>query len=443
MKRLFYQEVIDWKGSADRKPLVLLGARQVGKTHLLEQFGKEHFQQVVYANFEEDLALHAFFEDNISPEKIIQSLELYYGIKIDPDHCLIIFDEIQECSRALISLKYFCESRDRSGDDYFIVAAGSLLGLKVGKESGFPVGKVQLAYLYPLSFSEFLWALGKEPLADYIKKIAESLSNSIPEPIHDQLSALFRLYMFMGGMPEAVKKYCLTKDLNQVREIQESIIRMYEFDFAKHAPSIQVEKITQVWHSMPNQLAKENKKFIFSVIRSGARAREYEFAIQWLVDAGLLYRSTHISVPRLPLTAYSDGVAFKLFVFDVGLLGAMSGLNSKAVLFGDVLFTEFKGALAENVVAQSLKISGQKQLFYWTSGNTAEVDFLILQDLNIIPLEVKSGKNLKTKSLHFYDNQYHPPHTLRASPLNIHKSGQFCNVPLYLVELLPDNLHDL
>lgn len=446
MDRVFYQQLTDWKSVPNRKPLVLLGARQVGKTYLLEQFGRDQFKQVVYANFEEDLDLHTFFERNISAEKIIQSLELYYGIKINLKECLIIFDEIQECSRALTSLKYFCEYKSSEGGCYNVVAAGSLLGLKVGKTSGFPVGKVQLAHLNPLSFYEFLKAVKKDQLADFLSEIGNNLRNTflgkeidsslIPEPIHNQLSELFRLYTYIGGMPEVVKTYCLTEDLTEVRKVQESLVKMYEFDFSKHAPPLQVEKITQVWLSVPNQLAKENKKFIYSELKKGARAREYEFSIQWLVDAGLLYRSTQTSTPRLPLASYSDGVAFKLFHFDIGLLGAMSGLGSKAVLYGDVLYTEFKGALAENIVAQSLHMKDNNNLYYWSSGNTAEVDFLLLRESTIIPLEVKSGKNAKQKSLKLYDQKYEPVCILRASPLNIHQVENFFNIPLYLMQWL-------
>jgi len=433
MKRQCYQQVIDWMTSASRKPLILLGARQVGKTYLLNHFGQEEFEQVIYANFEEDENLHQFFHGDLHPSKIIRALEIYFNTTIHAENTLIIFDEIQECPKALTSLKYFCEQ----ANEYYIAAAGSLLGIKVGKQSGFPVGKVNLIYLYPLSFLEFLTALGNKKLAEYLASIDSFVS--IPQPLHTQAMEYFRLYTFIGGMPEVVAMYCNGQNLMKAREVQETIIKTYEFDFSKHAPSNQITKITQVWHSIPEQLAKENKKFIYSIVRAGARAREYESAIQWLIDAGLIYRCANISAPKLPLPAYSSGGTFKMYLFDVGILGAMSRLSSKVLLQPNVLFTEFKGALTENVVAQMLKISGHRDLFYWTSANTAEVDFIVPLEMSIIPLEVKAGKSSKKKSLHVYIERYHPKTIARTSPMNLRQDGDISNYPFYLMEHFPFN----
>lgn len=431
MKRYCYEKLEKWKSSAQRKPLVLMGARQVGKTYLLKKFGCTAFDAMLYINFEEDLDLHAIFETNISPHKIIQTLETYFNRVIQPATTLIVFDEIQLCPRALTSLKYFHEETSH----YYIAAAGSLLGIKMGNQSGFPVGKVDLISLYPLGFLEFLEAVGKDKLVEFVNAI--HTVEKIPEPIHKQLLALFRLYMYIGGMPEAVDYYQKNNSLPGIREIQKAIIKNYELDFARHAPPHLIQKITLLWNAIPNQLAKENRKFVFSLLRDGARTREYETAIQWLSDAGLIYRCINLTTPGLPLPAYEDRTAFKMYAFDVGLLGALSDLSSKVLLNDNDLFTEFKGALTENVVAQMLIYSGYDKLFYWTSGNTAEVDFLLPVDDHLIPLEVKAGQSTKGKSLKVYAEKYHPKKIARASALNLSHDGILFNYPLYLLERFP------
>ncbi len=431
MKRFCYEKLARWKSSTYRKPLVLMGARQVGKTFLLKAFGQSAFESVLYANFEENLDLHSFFDSNISPHKIVQALETYFNVVIHPEKTLIIFDEIQMCPRALTGLKYFCEEANH----YYIAAAGSLLGIKMGNQSGFPVGKVDLVSLYPLSFMEFLTALDKHSLVDFLNSI--STFETISEPIHKQLLELFRLYMYVGGMPEAVDYYQKTTSLLGIRAIQMNIIKHYELDFARHAPANLIQKITLLWNAIPNQLAKENRKFVFSLLRKGARAREYELAIQWLVDAGLIYRCVNLTVPKFPLPAYEDGTAFKMYQFDVGLLGALSDLSSTVLLKDNALFTEFKGALTENVVAQMLVYSGFEKLFYWSSGNTAEVDFILSVHDHIIPLEVKSGRSTKGKSLSVYAEKYKPEQVVRTSIMNLSSDGIMLNYPLYLLERFP------
>jgi predicted AAA+ superfamily ATPase len=432
MLRFSYKHLENWRSSLSRKPLILMGARQVGKTFLLKTFGKQEFESVVYANFEEDLNLHGFFDSNISPHKIIPALQAYFNIIIHPENTLIIFDEIQACPRALTSLKYFCEE----ASEYYVAAAGSLLGIKMGNQSGFPVGKVDIIHIYPLSFFEFLTALNKLTLIEFVKSIHSF--DIIPTPLHEQLLELFCLYMYIGGMPEAVHHYIKTSNLPDIRTIQKAILKNYELDFAKHAPTHLIQKITLLWNAIPSQLAKENKKFIFSLLREGARAREYELAMQWLVDAGLIYRCRNLTVPRLPLPVYEEMSAFKIYQFDVGILGALSDLSSKILLKDNDLFTEFKGALTENVVTQMLIYSGFEKLFYWTSSNTAEVDFLLLIQDNIIPLEVKSGLSTKSKSLKVYTEKYHPPYVIRVSKMNLSKDGVIFNLPIYLLEHLPD-----
>lgn len=430
MKRYCYEKLSRWKESTYRKPLILMGARQVGKTFLLKAFGQSAFESVLYANFEENLDLHAFFATDISPLKIIQALETYFDVAVDPEKTLIIFDEIQLCPRALTSLKYFCEKANH----YYVAAAGSLLGIKLGNQSGFPVGKVDLISLYPMSFLEFLTALDKHRLVEFLNAI--TTIENIPEPIHKQLLELFRIYMYVGGMPEAVDYYQKTNSLLGIREIQMAIIKNYELDFARHAPPNLIQKITLLWNAIPNQLAKENRKFIFSLLREGARAREYESALQWLIDAGLIYRCVNLTVPRLPLPAYEDKTAFKIYQFDIGLLGALSDLSSKVLFQDNTLFTEFKGALTENVVVQMLVYKGFDKLFYWTSSNTAEVDFLLPIENHIIPLEVKAGRSTKGKSLRVYAEKYNPPYVIRASTMNLSNDGVIINYPLYLLERL-------
>jgi len=426
MKRNIYHDLLAWKVSKVRKPLILQGARQVGKTYILQAFAKAEYEQVIYLNFDKDGHLKKYFEADLDPKRIIQTLGLHFEQTIDPNKALIIFDEVQECSRALNALKYFHEEANQ----YHIVAAGSLLGVKL--DGGFPVGKVDFMHLYPLTFFEFLVALGRDKLREYLA----GLTKFEPIPFHNELLELLKVYLFTGGMPEAVKTYCDSKDFNQVRDVQENILKAYLLDIAKHAPTAQVIKIDTIWEQVPKQLGKENKKFMFSAISKSARAREYEDAIQWLVQAGLAHKVYNISAAKFPLRHYQDNSAFKLYLLDVGLLGAMSDLTATMVIKGDALFMEFKGAMAENFVIQEL-ISHGKQPYYWASQGKAEVDVVVQQDDAIYPLEVKAQYSKRKKSLLVYGEKFRPPTLSRASQMNFAKDGNVCNYPLYLVSLFP------
>ena len=431
MKRDIYQKLRNWKTSSRRKPLVLQGARQVGKTYLLLEFGKNEYPDTAYFNFEEDPGLKEYFQGTLKPEKIIQKLEIHRGKKIRPEETLVFFDEIQESSGALNSLKYFCEQ----ANNFHVVSAGSLLGVKVDHRHSFPVGKVNFLHLYPLTFLEFLAALEK----GHLKNLIEGLNRFEPldNPIHGELIDELRLYFVVGGMPEAVAHYAVHRDLQEIRVLQREILSAYMLDFAKHAPPSDVMKIAGVWEALPAQLARENKKFIFSAVKPGARAREYETAIQWLVDAGLAYKVRNVAKPNLPRASYADPGAFKLYTLDVGLLSAMTRLDPQTILQGDRLFTEFKGALTEDYVAQELTDSHHESLYYWTSPGTAEVDFLLEFEGKIYPLEVKSGLSQKTRSLRVYDEIYRSQTLSRTSIMNLKKDGGIGNYPLYSVARFP------
>lgn len=427
MKRDIYTALETWKESARRKPLVLNGARQVGKTYALKYFGKTSFKNMVYLNFEKEQKIGDFFKGDLDPKQIIKYLGIHSGSAIEPRQTLIVFDEVQECPRALNSLKYFHEE----APEYHIAAAGSLLGVKLSQDEGFPVGKVNFLHLYPLSFFEFLSATNNEQLRIFLEECKGY--EPLPGPFHEKLILLLKYYLYIGGMPEAVVEYLKQDNFLHVRDVQMEILNAYERDFAKHAPGHEVMKISTVWNQVHRQLAKENKKFIFSMIRKSARGRDYEFAIQWLVDAGLLHKSHLVEAPKFPLSAYANTDAFKIFLLDVGLLGAQSGLSQQAIIDGNSLFTEFKGSLTENYVAQELLASKARKLYYWTSAGTAEVDFLIETDHEILPLEVKSGESQKKKSLTVYGQKYEPTKLLRTSLMNLKADGQVINYPLYLV----------
>ncbi len=427
MKRDLYQQLQGWKESSRRKPLILNGARQVGKTYALKYFGETFYKNTAYLNFEKDRKLGQYFESTLDPKQLLRLLSIHTEVEIEPEKTLLILDEIQQCPKALNSLKYFCEE----ASDYHIAAAGSLLGVKMAGEEGFPVGKVNILSLYPLTFFEFLDAIGQEKTRRFLEEYP--CKEPIAEPLHEKLLGLLRWYFFVGGMPEAVAEYVKTEQLKEVREIQLEILYAYERDFGKHAPSQDVAKITTVWQQIHRQLAKENKKFIFSAIRQSARGRDYEDAIQWLLDAGLIHKSHLVESPKFPLSAYGNFSIFKIFSLDVGLLGAQSSLSPQAVIDGDLLFTEFKGSLTENYVAQELIAAGHQKLYYWTSEGTAEVDFLIEKDHAIYPLEVKSGASQKKKSLLVYEQKYKPPQLLRATTMNAKQDGAIWNYPLYLV----------
>lgn len=433
MKRLIYKKLLIWKEQNSNKPLVLQGARQVGKTYILKKFAKTEFSNFLYINFEEDIKIHNAFNESLSPKIILSLIELYLGTKYNWSKTLIIFDEIQTCPNALNSLKYFSESDEK----YYIVSAGSLLGVKFNQRGSFPVGKVSFLYLYPMTFFEFLEATSNNQLLEYIE--GWNCNSVIPEIIHKKLIDLLKVYIYVGGMPEVVKKYISSnEDLLDVREVQKNIETSYLLDFIKHAPPIHVQKITKIWEQIPLELSKENKKFIFSNIRKSSRAREFEIAMQWLYDAGLIYYSRNIKKPFFPLEAYTDK-SFKLFLLDTGILGRISNMPTKNIFFkGSLFFAEFKGALVENYVAQTLKSAEDLNLYYWTSSGIAEVDFIFQHEDGIYPLEVKSGCSNKAKSLRVYSNKYSPSLILRTNMNNFNNDNKYINIPLYMLERLRD-----
>ncbi len=432
MKRDIYQQLLAWKHSELRKPLILRGARQVGKTYILKEFAKNEYENHIYLNFEDDPTLDAFFEHKFDKEKLIDTLAIYGGVKALPRSTLIIFDELQASNNALNSLKYFNEY----ANEYHVVSAGSLLGIKPAGKGSFPVGKASFLDLYPMSFLEFLDALNKTALRQLIERVGSSFS-PFPEPFHLELKELLKYYYFIGGMPEVVFTYCKNKSLDDTRKIQKDILDAYLLDFAKHADKYEIMKISTIWQSIPVHLSKENKKFVFSAIRKSARARDYENALQWLLDAGLIYKSYNISIPQLPLISYAKTNIFKIFLLDVGLLGAMSNLSPSSIIDGNAIFTHFHGALVENYVAQQMQPKFSKSLFYWTSSGKAEVDFVVSANERIYPLETKAGVNLKSKSMKVFNEKYRPEVLSRANLLNLRKDGSVCNYPLYAISCFP------
>lgn len=430
MKRDIYKQLQRWKHSERRKPLVLNGARQVGKTYSLKHFSKT-YENSVYLNFEKDEKLSQYFETSLDPKQLLKVLSIHTETDILPFKTLLIFDEIQQCPKALNSLKYFCEE----ANEYHVAAAGSLLGVKMAGEKGFPVGKVNFLHMYPLTFFEFLESLGQEKTRLFLEEY--STYEPLPNPIHEKLLQLLKFYFFVGGMPEAVAEYVKSEQLPTVREIQQEILNAYERDFAKHAPPNEIMKIMTIWSQVHRQLAKENKKFIFAAIRNSARGRDYEESIQWLIDAGLIHKSHLVESPKFPLSAYADNAIFKIFLLDIGLLGAQSNLSSQVIIEGNLAFTEFKGALTENYVAQELIATQSQKPYYWTSQGTAEVDFLLEQDHEIYPLEVKSGASQKKKSLLIYHQKYQPSRLFRATTMNLKHDGDIYNYPLYLISRCP------
>jgi hypothetical protein len=432
MKRDIYKQLMQWKLSKRRKPLLIRGARQVGKTYILQEFGAKEYDKVFYCNFEEKPALNDFFKESLSPDKLLNNLSLYFNDTISEEKDLLIFDEIQISNQALNALKYFCEN----AKGYHIACAGSLIGVKVSGASSFPVGKVNFLDMYPMTFLEFLDACQKSNLRTFIEQTKSF--ESYPLPFHNELIDYLKKYFFIGGMPEAVSYFSETGKITEIRDIQHEIVNAYQLDFAKHAPPTDIPKLQIIWDLIPAQLAKENKKFIFSAIRKSARAREYENAIQWLKDAGLIYLSYQVTTPKFPLSGYITS-AFKMFMLDIGILGAMAKLGTRILLEGDQFFTEFKGAFIENYVAQQLKAEKQADLFYWvSSGKKAEIDFLCEIDGTIFPLETKAAINPRSKSLKSYDQQFSPKVLSRTTLLNLKQDGIICNYPLYSITLFPE-----
>ncbi len=423
MKRYIIDNLLVWKNSKNRKPLLIQGARQVGKTWIMKEFGKKEFEQVLYLNFESSSRLKDIFISDFNINRIITVLEIETNTKINPEKTLLIFDEIQEAEKGLTALKYFYEQASH----YYIVAAGSLLGVSIQKNSSFPVGKVDFLPLYPMSFTEFLISLGHENLVQQLEQKNWEVLNSF----HEKLIELLRLYYFIGGMPEIVANYIENNDLEIVRSLQQKLLMGYENDFAKYAPNEIVPKIKLVWHSIISQLSKENRKFIYNLIKSGARAKDFETAINWLCNAGLILKINRIEKPTLPLNAYLDYDAFKLFFLDIGLLNAVGNLDPKILLEKNKIMLEFKGALTEQFVCQQLIID--HELYYWSSGNTSEIDFILQNKNEIIPIEVKSEENLKSKSLKVFVEKFSNKNALRISMSNYRKEEWLTNIPLYAV----------
>lgn len=427
MYRIAIEKLYKWKESKRRKPLIIKGARQVGKTWLMKEFGEKAYQDTIYINFDSNSRMSELFSEDLNVDRLIMGIELYAGKKIDPDHTLLIFDEVQEVPKALSSLKYFYENAPQ----YHIVCAGSLLGIALHGGTSFPVGKVDFLNLYPLSFKEFLMATTGERFAELLENQDYQMVNAFKQTFIDAL----KQYYFVGGMPEAVESFVEEKDFNEVREIQKRILSAYEQDFSKHAPIEIVPKIRMVWNSIPSQLAKENKKFIYGLVREGGRAKEYETAIMWLCDCGLIHKVSRVNAAGLPLKAYEDLKAFKMFLVDVGLLGCMTGLRQRTLLDGNELFIEFKGALTEQYVCQQLKTIQDLDIYYYTNDRgSCEVDFVVDTGEEIVPLEVKAEVNLKAKSLKTYREKYNPPISIRTSMSDYKKEDWIVNLPLYAIE---------
>ena len=427
MYRIAIEKLYKWKNSKRRKPLIIEGARQVGKTWLMKEFGKQAYADTVYINFDSNSRMADLFSSDLDTDRLILGLELYAGRKINPENTLLIFDEVQEVPRALASLKYFYENAPQ----YHIVCAGSLLGIALHQGTSFPVGKVDFLKLYPLSFSEFLMATGNERFAELLKKQDYEMITSFKQTYIDAL----KHYYFVGGMPEAVQSFAESKDFNEVRAIQKRILAAYEQDFSKHAPNEIVPKIRMLWNSIPSQLARENKKFIYGLVREGGRAREYETAIMWLSDCGLVHKVSRVNAAGIPLKAYEDLKAFKLFIVDVGLLGCMTGLRQRTLLDGDDLFVEFKGALTEQYVCQQLKTIEDLGVYYYTNDRgSCEIDFVVDTGEQIVPIEVKAETNLRAKSLKTYRERFDPELSVRTSMADYKKEDWLLNLPLYAIE---------
>lgn len=427
MYRIAIEKLYKWKNSKRRKPLIIEGARQVGKTWLMKEFGKQAYADTVYINFDSNSRMADLFSADLDTDRLIMGLELYAGRKINPENTLLIFDEVQEVPRALASLKYFYENAPQ----YHIVCAGSLLGIALHQGTSFPVGKVDFLKLYPLSFSEFLMATGNERFAELLKNQDYKMITSFKQTY---IGAL-KHYYFVGGLPEAVQSFAESKDFNEVRAIQKRILAAYEQDFSKHAPNEIVPKIRMLWNSIPSQLARENKKFIYGLVREGGRAREYETAIMWLSDCGLVHKVSRVNAAGIPLKAYEDLKAFKLFIVDVGLLGCMTGLRQRTLLDGDDFFVEFKGALTEQYVCQQLKTIEDLGIYYYTNDRgSCEIDFVVDTGEQIVPIEVKAETNLRAKSLKTYRERFEPELSVRTSMADYKKEDWLLNLPLYAIE---------
>lgn len=429
MERFAEKLLKEWKVKTARKPLLVYGARQIGKTWLMKQFGQAEFENMVYVNFEKEINLRQLFEQDYDPKRIIRSLETYYSLDIQPGKTLLIFDEIQEARGAMTSLKYFREDLP----EQHVLGAGFLLGIALNQHTSFPVGQVEFLNLYPMSFQEFLLATGNSKMVDLLKERDWSLLSGLQTKIVELLKA----YYFVGGMPEAVLAYSESRNFSEVRKIQQSILQAYEQDFSKHAPVEIIPRIRMIWNAVVSQLAKENKKFIYGLMRQGTRAKDFEMAIHWLIDYGVIYRVNRTKKANFPLAAYSDLNVFKLYVLDVGLLAALGDLAPQTIIEKEQLFNEFKGALTEQFVLQELKATGLKQLYYWANDSgSAEIDFLFEKGNELVPLEVKASENLQSKSLKTFASKYTGVRCYRSSLSAYREESWMTNVPLYGVSEL-------
>lgn len=432
MKRFAMSKLVEWKENSNRLPLIIRGARQVGKTWLMKEFGKNHFEKCAYISFDQNSRMKQLFSGDFNTDRILDGLSIESGVQIDPENTLIILDEIQEVPEALQSLKYFSEDERHN---YYIVAAGSLLGITMHQGTSFPVGKVDSIDLYPLSFTEFLEATGNESLLNLLQRNDFEMITAFK----DKFIQLMKTYYYVGGMPAAVNEYIQSDDLQKVRHIQKQLLSAYEQDFSKHAPIAMIPRIQMIWNGIPSQLAKENKKFIYSVLRQGARAKEFELGIQWLIDCGLCHKVERIKKGGIPLKAYQDISAFKLYLIDVGLLSAMTDLDAKTLLDGNSIFTEFKGALTEQYVCQQIYSELNGTPYYWSAeSSSGEIDFVLQYNGQVVPIEVKAEENLNAKSLKSFVNHYHLGYGIRTSMADYRKQESLVNLPLYAFSQLFD-----
>lgn len=430
MERLVINDLLRWKESKYRKPVILKGVRQVGKTWILKEFGNRYYDNIAYFNFDEEEKLAEFFDATKDVKRILQNLAMVNGSPILPEKTLIIFDEIQECNKALNTLKYFCEN----APEYHVACAGSLLGIALSKPSSFPVGKVDFMTIYPMTFTEFLLANGDENLVKYMDSI--NIIEPIPNIFFNQLHEKLKMYFITGGMPESVRAWTQERDTGLVQSSLRDVLNAYALDFSKHAEIKDIAKSGLIWGSIPSQLARENKKFVYNAVKYGARAREYEDALAWLSNAGMVYKIYRSTKPGLPISAYDDLTAFKLYTVDVGLLRRLSLLDPIAFNEGARLFTEFKGSLTENFVLQGLVNKYEVMPRYWTSGGQAEVDYIIQQGNDIIPIEVKADENVISRSLTLYKQKYEKDTKirLRFSLKNLKMDGNLINIPLFMID---------
>ena len=430
MERALMKKLVEWKDSPVRKPLILKGARQVGKTWLMQEFGKKYFKKTAYVNFDHNPVMQHIFDQDFDIQRILMAINIETGVVVTPRDTLIIFDEVQEAPAAISTLKYFCEN----GPEYPVIAAGSMLGVALHEGISYPVGKVNTLSLYPLSFYEFLMAQGEEGLA---RLLDDDRDMEMMNAFHDKYVTALKNYYYTGGMPEIVRFFSENKDYAAVRKMQEELLEMYEADFSKHMDPRELPRVRMVWHAIPAQLAKENKKFFFGQVKKGARAKDFEMAVEWLMDCGLITRVNRVTKPAVPLKAYAEENAYKLYFLDTGLLGALSGLDAKSILEGNRIFIEFKGALTEQYVCQQMIADLDLSLFYMLSENGRyEIDFLVQHEGNVVPIEVKAGQTVHAKSLCAYCEKYAPSLAVRLSMNPCEKQDHLLNMPLYGVHCL-------